>query len=113
MEKETTTNKIMEFLQENMVTKADLRNELKNFATKDDLLALEKRLDRKIDALDNTFTIELRSISNELDGIKVELVKLERKIREDEHVAVKDVLKLQRRVDMLEKQVRQLQSVKS
>ena len=108
-EKEITTNEIIEFLQENMVTKA----EAKNFVTKDDLRALEKKIDRKIDALDNKFTIELRSIHNDLGEIKMRLTKLEKRTIEDADAAAKDVLELRNRVDMLEKQVRQLQSANS
>ena len=110
MEKETTTNEIMEFLQENMVTKGDLKNELNNFATKEDLSALEKRFDRKIDALDNKLTIELRSISNDLDEIKTRLTKLEKRTLEDADAAAKDVLELRQRIDALERQVRALQA---
>ena len=104
-EKEVTTNEIMEFLQENMVTKA----EAKNFATKDDFRILEKR----IDALDNKLTIELRAIHNDLDEIKVRLTKLEKRTLEDADAAAKDVLELRNRVEMLEKQVRKLQTANS
>ena len=105
MEKEITTNELMEFLQENMATKADL----KNLATKDGVRVLEKR----IDALDSKLTVELRSIQNDLDEIKIRLTKLEKRTLEDVNAVVKDTIKLQRRVDMLEKKVRQLQSARS
>lgn len=56
---EATTGEIMEFLQENMVTKEDLKQDLKAFLTKNDL------------------TVELRKMQQEiLDGVDKKLVNL-------------------------------------
>ena len=58
MDNNTTTNEIMEFLQENMVTKEDAKafatkEDLKSFATKEDLnTALAKQKSDIIDSVD-------------------------------------------------------------
>jgi 5-bromo-4-chloroindolyl phosphate hydrolysis protein len=117
MEKEITTNEIMgtlnelvEFLQENMTTKADIRALETRLYKKID--SVEIKLERKIEGLDSKFTVELRYITNELEEIKIELAKLDRRVKEDIGTVVKDNLKLHRRVDMLEKKIRQLQSAR-
>lgn len=77
MEKEIITNELMEFLQENMVIKNDLKNmvtkdDIKNMATKDDIEALEIKMDAGF-----------RMIREELDDIKERLTKLEKRTLED------------------------------
>lgn len=86
----------MEFLQENMATKSDI-----------------KELRDEIEDLKVEMTAGFRMVREELDDIKARLTKLEKRTLEDADAAVKDVLELRRRVDMLEKQVRQLQSANS
>lgn len=98
MEKEITTNELMEFLQEHMVTKGDI----KNMATKADIESLETKMDAGF-----------RMISEELEEIKARLTKLEKRTLEDADAAAKDVLELRQRVEALEKQVRTLQTAHS
>lgn len=97
MEKEITTNELMEFLQENMVTKNDMNYAINN--------AVEK--------LQTEMTAGFRMVREELDEIKARLTKLEKRTLEDADAAAKDVLELRHRVDSLEKQVRLLQSARS
>lgn len=60
-----------------------------SMATKDDLKDLENRMDQRFDEIQQ----ELKSINDELDYIKAELAKLEKRTREDVDVAGKDVIK--------------------
>ena|SRR3989338_4834517 len=62
MEKEITTNELMEFLQENMVTKA----EAKNFATKDDIKDMATKDDLK--SLKNEIKLEMGTLNQNLLG---------------------------------------------
>jgi len=96
MEKEITMNELMEFLQENMATKADIKD-----------------LRDEIDDLRVEMTAGFRMVREELDEIKARLTKLEKRTIEDADAAAKDVLELRRRVEALEKQVRTLQTAHS
>jgi hypothetical protein len=108
---ETTINELMEFLQENMFTKADGE-------------ALEQKLDQKIDRLEQKVDqnhLELlgyiRMIEADLKDIKERLIRLENRTIEDSDAAAGDILELRRRLDIAEQkiaatenQVRQLQA---
>ncbi len=89
-------NELMEFLQENMATKADIKD-----------------LRDEIDDLRVEMTAGFRMVREELDEIKARLTKLEKRTIEDADAAAKDVLELRRRVEALEKQVRTLQTAHS
>lgn len=99
MKKETTLNEVMEFLQENMVTKQEFNETMKGFTTKQDF-----------DEFRTEITGELRMIRNELEEIKKRLNILEKRTIEDADAAAKDVVELRRRVENLEKQIKQLQA---
>ena len=103
MEKETSIDEVMEFLQDNMVTKQELgefrseiRQEIDEFQQEFNEFRTETR-------------DEFRLIHSELEAIKKRLDILEKRTIEDADVAVRDVLELRRRVEYLEKQVKQLQ----
>jgi len=72
-EKETTTNEIMEFLQEHMVTK----EEAKKFAEKTDLRQTEHKimdaLDKKLAELKGKLVSLLRKASKQLDKLVIVL----------------------------------------
>lgn len=113
---------LMEFLQENVVVKDDLKNfatkdDLKNFATKDDLKSLATKDDVNLLRKEfEAFRVEtdgnFRMLRNELDDIKTQLRELEKRTIEDANVAAQDILKLQNRVSALEAQVRQMQAAR-
>lgn len=98
-------DELVEFLQENMMTK----NDAKNFATKQDLADLGQRLDQKIDYVYSSLSSQINSIESELKDIKQQLEKLEKRTLEDADAAAEDILALQRRVEILERQVKNLQ----
>jgi len=89
----------MEFLQEEMVVKDDLKNfatkdDLKNFATKDDIKDLKLHMNARF-----------AEISSELDDIKASLARLEKKTQEDDDAMVLEIMKLKKRITLLEAQV--------
>ncbi|MDP3985173.1 MAG: hypothetical protein Q8P82_00255 [bacterium] len=90
-EKEVTTNELLEFLQENMLTKEDA----KQFATKDDLKNLEDRL-----------AIRFSVIEQEIADIKTKLTDIENRLKEDTDALVLEVEKLKERVAVLELQLK-------
>ena len=101
MKKETSINELMEFLQENMVTKHEFNETIAKMVSKEDFNEFRTEIRG-----------ELRLIHNELEEIKKRLDILEKRTIEDADVAVKDVLELRRRVEYLEKQVKQLQTAR-
>ncbi|MDD2758097.1 MAG: hypothetical protein PHD72_01835 [Patescibacteria group bacterium] len=118
---ETTINELMEFLQDNMVTKEDAevfatKDDLKAFATKDDLKAFATkddfiRLEQNIEQVHLSLSGQISMIERELKDIKERLARLEKRTIEDADAAAEDVLELRRRVEVLEEKFRQLQPV--
>ncbi len=104
MEKETTINELMEFLAENMVTKQEFSETIKS---------VRSEMATGFEELRTEMTAGFRMIREELDDIKNRLEKLEKRTLEDADASARDVLELRQRVDMLEKQVRQLQTIKT
>ncbi len=123
MEKDTTINELMEFLQEHMLTrteaanfatKDDLKNfatkdDLKNFATKDDLKALRQEMRDEFASIKDEFS----SVRNDLSEIKQRLTALEKRTIEDADAAALEIVQLHRRVTALEEQVMGLQRVRA
>ncbi len=93
---ETTINELMEFLQEEMFSKADGK-------------MLEKRLDGKISQVHLELSGQLRMIEIDIKDIKERLTRLEKRTIEDADATAKDVLELRRRIEALENKVRELQ----
>ena len=98
-EQEITTNEIkntldelVEFLQENMATKDDIKN-----------------LDQKIDHVYSSLSSQIHSVEIELEDIKKRLDRLEKRTIEDADAAAKDILELRKRVEILERRVGDLQ----
>ena len=104
MEKETTINELIEFLAENMVTKQEFSETIKS---------VRSEMATGFEELRTEMTAGFRMIREELDDIKNRLEKLEKRTLEDADASARDVLELRQRVDMLEKQVRQLQTIKT
>lgn len=111
MQKEITTNEIMDFLVENMATKADiaqLRSETKadiaqlrsEMATKDDIRNMATKDD--IEDLRTEMTAGFRVVRQELDETKQELTKLVQRTLEDTDALAANVIDLQQRVGVLE-----------
>lgn len=95
---EVTTDEIMEFLQEHVVTKEDLRE-------------TEKRLDGRMDRLENRMDhleAELALIHQDLSDIKARLDRLEKRTKEDADASAREVTELRKRVEHLELQVAEL-----
>jgi len=95
MKKETTINELMEFLQENMVTK----EEAKFFATKDDLRSLAT----DVESLENKVDANFRMLTEDMGEVKEKLSRLETRTFEDTSALVKEILKLDRRLEIIEK----------
>ncbi len=116
---DVTIDELMDFLQENMVTKEDAKNfatkddlkgfatkdDLKNFATKDDLLDLRREMQEGFDSI----RAEIREVKDELESVKLKLEELEKRGAEDTDATASELLslrslvvKLQRRVEKLE-----------
>lgn len=117
---------LMVFLMENVATKEDL----KQFATKDDLFAMrvqfdgklesmesrfdsrlesmESRFDSKLDLLRNDLIQEIRSVRQEVESLRRDVERLEKRITEDSDVFASDIVQLKERVTWLEKKVKQL-----
>lgn len=99
----TAINELMDFLQENM-------------ATKQDLLELEERVEKKIDGVSmkidtaaSSLSSQINSIEIELKDIKQRLERLEKHTIEDADAAASDILALQKRAEISEQKVRDLQ----
>lgn len=121
MPKETTVNQLMEFLAENMATKADVRffsdkvdnlenkfdnleNKFNNLENKFDILENKfDNLENKVDGLELKVDAGFRMVSEELGGVNQRLEKLERRTLEDSTAATIDILNLQQRVGVLER----------
>lgn len=84
----------MDFLVERMATKEDLER----FATKKDLVDLRDDL-----------MSEIKSIRSELAEIKRDLEKLSERTIEDADVSAQEILQLKKRVDVLERQIKEMQ----
>ncbi|MEK7211124.1 MAG: hypothetical protein AAB731_00655 [Patescibacteria group bacterium] len=128
MNKEITTGAIKEslqelteFLRENMVTKEDLKEELKQFATKDDLknglnglrqelksdiAGVRQELKSDIDDLRSEMRTEFSLVKSELEDIKDKLDRVKKMLQEDVIAAMEDIEKLKKRVLILEKQLK-------
>jgi DNA helicase IV len=112
---ETTINELMEFLQENMFTKADgeiLEQKVNRLEQKVD------RLEQKVESNHLELSGQIRMIENELADIKQRLIRLEKRTIEDADASAGDYLKLQKRLETAEEeikivknQIRQLQAV--
>ncbi len=90
MEKEITTNEIMDFLVENMATKGDI-----------------KELHEKIEGVEESLRTEMsagfRMVREELDDHKERLTRLEKRTIEDANAMGKDIIEIRQRVGALEK----------
>jgi len=69
---------------------------------------VEVRLDR-MDQRFDSFETRLAEIQSELETVRLKLEALERRVREDADALVKDVLELRERLNILERQVKQMQ----
>ena len=92
--KETTVTALLEYLQENMLTK----EESKNFATKDDLK-------NELGELEDRIAIRFDALQGELTAIKARLDKIERNLNEDTNVLVVELEKLKKRIAVLEREL--------
>ena len=120
---EVTSADILEFLQEHMVVKEDLKEfatkeDLKEFATKEDLKDLAtkediRKLDEKFEARFEKVDKRLESIDSrlvefqtELEDIKIQLAAVEKKLHEDTNalnsLLFSEVSNLKKRVAFLE-----------
>ncbi len=88
---QTTTNEIMEFLQEHMVTKQELKDELKHMVTKQELkeelqklrLDFLDSMDEKISTLKGDLTVMMRGEDKKLAAL-IGLLKNKQVIDEQE-----------------------------
>lgn len=100
MEKEITTNEIMDFLRENMATKVDLEQLRSEMVTKTDLERFATKTD--LEDLRTEMTAGFRMIREELSETNSTLHKLAKRTLEDTDALAADVLRLDRRVEVLE-----------
>lgn len=90
MENETTINEVMEFLQENMVTKIELKKELdqirgematkddiKNMATKDDIAELREEMHSEFDKLEKRTKQDVDALAHDYIGLEGRVAILE------------------------------------
>ncbi|MFA7314560.1 MAG: hypothetical protein WC025_01350 [Candidatus Magasanikbacteria bacterium] len=86
-------------MRDNVATKEDL----KQFATKDDLTSEITRLENKMDEGFSSLHSEIKSIQEKLDNLEQRLCRLEKTTFEDQKAFVKDFILLKKRVSTLEK----------
>lgn len=113
---ETTLDDVMGFLKDHMVTKEESENfatkdDLKNFATKDDLKNFATKDDLR--AMEDRVMARLSEFQFELEDIKAKLGLIETRLKEDTDALAGEVVKLKKRVAILEQQlgIRQQQAV--
>ncbi|MDP3245195.1 MAG: hypothetical protein Q8M83_06095 [bacterium] len=110
---EVTTNEIMEFLKEHMVMKEDFDSFRGDFnvlksdfnVLKNDFESFKGNTEKRFDSIDAS----LFEIRQELQSIRERLDALDLRTKEDADAEMQDILELRRRVELLEKQIRQLQ----
>jgi|GEM_PF-2719924 len=98
-------DELMEFLSENMATKADIAN----MATKDDIRELREELRNEISQVKFDLGREIGSVRAEVEELRREIEKLSKRTIEDANVTAQDILKLQKRMDALEQRLNQFQ----
>lgn len=95
-------DKQFEDLRATMATKEDL----KQFATKDDLAKVESRLDAKIDSVESRLGAKINgvegSLSEKIADLKETVEKLDVRDKADTDALASDVLNLRQRVETLE-----------
>jgi len=89
---------IVQFIKDNSASKDDI----KDMATKSDIARLEEKMDQGFADLRS----ELAGIHSELEEIKKDLSKLEKRTCEDDDAMISSNFKLRSRVKRLEKQVK-------
>lgn len=94
-----STSETVNFIKDNAVTK----QEFEEFKT--DVNKHFGRVEQRLENIES----ELRSINMELADIKSRLDHLEKRTKEDSDAHASDILELRQRVQMLERQVKQLQ----
>jgi len=115
-------DELMSFLVDNMVTKDDLKRDLSDLEQRFDgklgdmekrfdgkLGDMEKRFDGKLDLLRNDLITEIRSVRQEVELLRRDVERLEKRITEDSNAFASDIVELKERVLWLEKKVKQLQ----
>lgn len=98
-------DEMMEFLVGNMATKDDIADVRRDMATKDDIA----RLDIKIDSVRDELMQEVRSVNSDIEEIKKDLERLEKRIGEDLDIYASDIIDLRTRVKVLERQIKEMQ----
>lgn len=105
---EVTMNELMEFLQENVATKGDLeglRTELRT-EMQTGFFQLRTEMEQGFSHVNTRFD----SIDRELEGIKDRLTRLEQKVHEEGNMYAREVVGLDRRVDLLETRVKAMRA---
>ncbi len=124
-QKQGTIEDVLEILyvmQDSMVTKEELKEvldkelkeKLKNVATKEDIARLDRRIDALEKRMEDGFAelrAEIKSVREDLKEVRFSLDKLERRTFEDTTAGTKEIIKLKHRVDNLETQVQKLQTI--
>ena len=99
-------NKLLQEILETVNSTFETVNFIKdNAVTKDEFNEFKNEVNGRFDTLES----ELRSIRIELTDIKSRLDQLEKRTKEDSDAHASDVLELRQRVQILERQVKQLQ----
>lgn len=103
-------DELMAFLVENVATKNDLLSLEDRMEKRFDgkLESMEGRFDNKLDLLRNDLIQEIRSVRQEVELLRRDVERLEKRITEDSDVFAADIIQLKDRVVWLEKQVKQL-----
>ncbi|MBI4992803.1 MAG: hypothetical protein HZC26_01525 [Candidatus Magasanikbacteria bacterium] len=106
-------NKLLQEILETVNSTFETVNFIKdNAVTKDEFEEFKGEVNKKFDEVNGRFDTlesELRSICIELKDIKFRLAQLEKRTKEDSDAHASDILELRQRVQMLERQVKQLQ----
>lgn len=93
MAEEITMNELMEFLQENMVTRVDLNNAIDGLRTE---------LKTEMEEMRSEMRAGFREMKAELEDIKKGLERLETKVQDDSNALTFELEKLKKRVFVLE-----------
>ena len=81
--------------------------QLKRLSTKEDLTALEQRMDAKFATKDDLLELatkqDLNSLKSDVAEIKTIVARIDKRTDEDTRAALKDIAKLQKRVTRVER----------